>query len=326
MFRTLTVAALAVCTLWPAASRAQDPAPRVRTRPRVRVETRNGGGPFGVYAFSDNRGRIGVIVDTRADATGDKVGARIEGITPGGPAEKAGLKAGDVITKFNGTALGGSKAEEDENSGPGMKLIELAQDLDPGDTVQVEYRRGSESRKASIVAENLGGDHTWVGGGPGEMQMDMWRTPGGFGSNNFEFGFRSPWGGLELVKLNPDLGDYFGAREGVLVVRAPEDSTLALKGGDVITVIGTRKPSSPEQAMRIIRSYDPGDTVSVQVLRKKKAMTVTWVVPEQEDNFYRAAPRMHEEPSWFRVMPKVELPDIELPAMKIRDIRVTRAI
>src|SRR5436190_1883248 len=137
MFRTLTVAALAVCTLWPAASRAQDPAPRVRTRPRVRVETRNGGGPFGVYAFSDNRGRIGVIVDTRADATGDKVGARIEGITPGGPAEKAGLKAGDVITRFNTTSLGGARSEEDQDSGPGMKLIELAHSLEPGDTAQI---------------------------------------------------------------------------------------------------------------------------------------------------------------------------------------------
>src|SRR5258705_3233830 len=35
-----------------------------------------------------------------------------------------------------------------------------------------------------------------------------------------------------------------------LVVRAPEDSSLAVKGGDVILTIGGRKPSSPEQAMR----------------------------------------------------------------------------
>ncbi len=319
MFRTLTVAALAVCTLWPAASRAQEGAPRARTRPRVRVETRNG--PFGVYTFSDNRGRIGVIVDTRADANGDKVGARIEGITPGGPAEKAGLKAGDVITKFNGTALAGAKPEEDEDSGPGMKLIDLARTLDPGDTVQVEYRRGSESRKATIVAADLGDGPMWVGGGPGEMRMDMWRMPGGPG-NNFEFGFRSPWGGIELVKLNPDLGDYFGVREGVLVVRAPEDSTLALKGGDVITAIGTRKPSSPEQAMRILGSYDPGDTVTLNVLRKKKAITVTWIVPEREDRFFRMAPRMHEDPSRYRLRPKTEIPQI-----KIRDvIKTTRAI
>src|SRR2546427_2822858 len=140
MIRNWTVAALAVCVVLPATSAAQGPPRRPSTRPRVRVETRDGG-PFGVYAFGDNRGRIGVIVDTRANAAGDKVGARVEGITPSGPAEDAGLKVGDVITSFNGTGLGGVAAENDEDSGPGMKLIELAHKLEPGDTVKIEYRR-----------------------------------------------------------------------------------------------------------------------------------------------------------------------------------------
>src|SRR5204862_7569970 len=131
MMRTFTVAALAVLMI-PAAASPQGTPRRPSTQPRVRVET----GPGSVFAYSENRGRIGVVVDTRADATGDKVGARIDGITPGGPAEKAGLKAGDVITRFNGTALGGAESENDEDSGPGMKLIDLARSLDPGGSVQ----------------------------------------------------------------------------------------------------------------------------------------------------------------------------------------------
>src|SRR5574341_1921350 len=311
MNRNLMMAALAACVLWPAASTAQEPRTRVRTRPRVRVE-----GPFG-FAFNDNRGRIGVIVDTRADATRDKVGARIEGITPGGPAEKAGLKVGDVITRFNSTALGGAQAEDNEDSGPGMKLIELARQLEPGDTVQVEYRRGNDGKKATLVAEDLGmgrlmGDMSGQMEQLNELMPKMRVGPG----NDFEFAFGRPWGGIELVKLNPDLGDYFGTREGVLVVSAPEDSTLALKGGDVITAIGGRKPTSPMQAMRILRSYDPGETVTIDVLRKQKRVTVSWKVPEGEDRYFRFAPKMREEPSWFRVQPKV-----------IRDvIRTTRAI
>src|SRR2546427_1749393 len=71
MIRNWTVAALAVCLLVPAASMGQGTPRRPSTRPRVRVETREG--PFGVYAFGDNRGRIGVIVDTRVNAAGDKV-------------------------------------------------------------------------------------------------------------------------------------------------------------------------------------------------------------------------------------------------------------
>ena len=322
MIRNLTLAALAVCTLWPAApSSAQDTRERSRprSRPRVRVE----GGPFGVYSFSDNRGRIGVIVDTRANSAGDKVGARIEGITPGGPAEKAGLKAGDVITRFNSTALGGVEAEDDEDSGPGMKLIELARQLDPGDSVQVEYRRGNDTKRVTLVAEDLGGDFVrgaFPGGQMGELEGMLGRMRVGPG-NNFEWAFGGPWGGIELVKLNPDLGDYFGTREGVLVVNAPADSALALKGGDVITAIGGRKPTSPMQAMRILRSYDPGETVAIEVLRKRQRVTVNYKVPDEEDHF-KMMPRMREEPSFFRLRPKVSV-----PVWKIRDvIRTTRVI
>jgi S1-C subfamily serine protease len=300
MIRNLTVVVLAASLLWPAASVSQDaPRARARTRPRVRVE----GGPFSVYTPDANRGRIGVIVDTRANAAADKVGARIEGITPGGPAEKAGLKAGDVVTRFNGTALAGAESEDGEDSGPGMKLIELARQLDPGDTVSVEYRRGTDTRKATIIAENIGGEWADAGALRGRLELlddmmpKMQMGPG----NEFEFAFGSPWGGIELVKLNPDLGDYFGTREGVLVVSAPEDSTLALRGGDVITAIGGRKPTSPMQAMRILRSYEPGETVTIDVLRKQKRVTVSWKVPESENRHFRMMPRMREEPSFFKL-------------------------
>lgn len=315
MIRKFTIAALAVCTLWPAVSTAQEPAPRARSRPRVRVEA-------GPYAFAfDNRGRIGVIVDTHADTTRDKVGARIEAVTPSGPAEKGGLKAGDVITRFNGTALGGAPAEDDHDSGPGMKLIDLARGLDPGDTVKVEYRRGSESRRATLVAEELDGG--WAFPRRRSPSPGMWRM----GPGEFSFAFGGPWGGIELVELNPDLGEYFGAREGLLVVSAPRDSSLTLKGGDVISTIGGRKPSSPTQAMRILRSYDPGDTVSINVLRKRNRVTVTWIVPDEEDQFFKFEPELlRQDPSWFHLMPKMRR-EIQIPKIEIRGvIKTTRVI
>ncbi|MEX2155602.1 MAG: PDZ domain-containing protein [Gemmatimonadales bacterium] len=321
--RISIVGALAVCTLLPAALAAQEPAPRARSRPRVQVER----GPWGVFSFSDSRGRIGVLVDTKADEARDRIGARIEGVTPGGPAEKAGLKANDVITRFNGTALGGAEAENDEESGPGMKLIELARALEPGDTVQVDYRRGNDNRKATIVAEDIGWSRQMEipeGHVPGALRGMLERSRGMLepGEGNF-FVWGSPWNGIELVKLNPDLGDYFGTREGVLVVRAPEDSTLALKGGDVIIAIGRRKPTSPMQAMRILRSYDAGETVTLDVLRKQKRVAVTWKVPDAEDRFRRLMPRMREEPSWFRLAPKLR----SLQVWKVRDmIRASRVI
>ena len=67
----------------PVALASQQEAPRARERDRYRV-----------YTWNDNRGRIGVVVGTEADATNDRLGARIEGVTPGAPAARAGIKAG----------------------------------------------------------------------------------------------------------------------------------------------------------------------------------------------------------------------------------------
>jgi len=287
----------AVAALWAAGLTAQEPAPTPRP-PRAARAPR---APRAfAFAFGDNHGRIGVVVRTDASAESDKVGAKIEGVTPGSPAEKAGLKVGDIITKFNSTALGGLKAEDDEESGPGQKLIALARKLEPGDTVRLEYRRGSDTKQATLVAEDLGGDfHMEM---PGPMVMPRTPMPG----MDFEFSFGEPWGDLELVSLNPDLGEYFGTKEGILVVKAPADSSLSLKAGDVILSIGGRKPSSPSHAMRILRSYEKGETVSLDILRKQKRMTVSWKVPSRETRMFRRHEehRDHEEQSRFqRVRP-----------------------
>src|ERR1041385_587510 len=69
------------------------------------------------------------------------------------------------------------------------------------------------------------------------------------GMDHFEL-MGSPWGDLELVSLNSDLGEYFGAKDGVLVVKAPADSSLPLKGGDVITSIGGGRAARPPRAAR----------------------------------------------------------------------------
>ena len=298
MTRTWTLAALAALICWPAVAGGP--------------ETRR---PRGLLSFSGNRGRIGVLVKTDADPQNDKIGARIEAVTPGGPAEKAGLKAGDIVTRFQGTALGGAAADGDDESGPGMKLIELARELDPGDTVQVEYRRGGDTRRATIVADEV----EWHGMTNIEVPDFQFKMPGQgfeFGpGNRFEWMIGRPWGGIELVSLNPDLGEYFGIREGVLVVRAPEDSSLGLKGGDVILAIGGRKPTSPSHGMRILRSYDVGETVTIDVQRKQRRTTLTWKVPEQKQERYRIAPtprRPREEPSRYRVLPKLRMRAVRL--------------
>ena len=271
MKATKVLAAVVMLAALPLPGPAQE---RERPRPRVEVGPR-------AFAFTVNRGRIGVVVKTDEDEQADRVGARVEAVSPGGPAEKAGIKADDIITRFNGVSLA---RNDDEDSHPGMKLVRLAQALDPGDTVRLDYRRGTENRNVTLVAEEV--ENRWDGGlmGPRGMKIEPPDIEFGWGEGEFPWGLAMghPWGSLELVKLNPDLGEYFGTQEGLLVVRAPEDGDLELKGGDVILTIDARKPSSAAHAMRILRSYDEGESVKIDVMRKQRRMTVTWTVPDRQ--------------------------------------------
>lgn len=53
---------------------------------------------------NSHRAALGVSVETVAGANGQPAGVGIVEVTPGGPADKAGLQSGDVITAINGTA------------------------------------------------------------------------------------------------------------------------------------------------------------------------------------------------------------------------------
>ncbi|HET7251326.1 MAG TPA: PDZ domain-containing protein [Gemmatimonadales bacterium] len=303
----ITALALAGTAQLPLA--AQQPAPPPAPAPRARTPR-----PDRTYSFSfsGNHGRIGVLVNTVADSASDRYGARVDAVTPGGPAEKAGLKAGDIITRFNGKSLarGSSEDVDEDESAPGHRLVELAHDLDPGDTVKIEYRRGTETKSATLVADEGSRTFAFDGMGPmvrGEMEMPKMPFMLGDGDEHMNMGMGTfcmgdAWCDLDLVTLNPDLGDYFGTKEGVLVVKAPTDSGLPLKSGDVILSIGGRKPTSPAHAMRILRSYDAGETVSIEIMRHQKRSTISWTVPDENRRWkVRAAPRERGEQSMWIV-------------------------
>lgn len=308
MKRTWIITALALAGAAPLTLAAQQPAPAPAPAPAPRARRPSPEGRTYSFSFSGNRGRIGVLVNTVADSASDRLGARIDGVTPGGPAEKAGLKSGDIITRFNGKSLTGGTSEDMDNdeSAPGHRLIELAHDLDPGDTVKVEYRRGSDTKTATLVADESGG---WAMNGMGPMmpKVEMPRMPFMLGDGegdgmgmgmSMNLCMGDAWCDLDLVTLNPDLGDYFGAKEGVLVIKAPADSGLPLKSGDVILSIGGRKPTSPSHAMRILRSYDAGETVSIDIMRHQKRSTISWTVPD-ENRGWRVRQRPKGEQSMW---------------------------
>lgn len=248
------------------------------------------------------RARLGVTVDMRAQAN-DSVGATLEAVTPGGPAFKAGIQSGDIITKLDGTAVtAGPRPSEvqADQSIPALRLVEIASRLAPDVTVTIEYKRGNQRRTASLVTGNepialgdiLEGERRMLFSRPDdERRVLVERVPGGtlpFGmtepplGGTLEFRTRTRFGDLELAPINPELGAYFGTTEGVLVVRVGEGSTLGLKGGDVLLSIDGRRVTTPSTAMRILGSYEAGEALKLEIQRNKQKQTLNATIGRRE--------------------------------------------
>jgi S1-C subfamily serine protease len=229
-------------------------------------------------------------------------GVEVLSVSPGGPAERAGIKGGDVLTKINGQALTPS-----EEQSPRDKLLQWMEEVDPGQDVKLEYRRAGKVATATVKAQPLRN----VLIGPG-TEMPVPPLPPNAPGFHFFTHRMGPFGDLEMVSLTPKLGKYFGTDQGLLVVRVPRDSKLQIEEGDVILDIDGRKPSSPSHAMRILSSYQGGEKIKLGVLRDHKRQNVEAAAPEVGDDvtFERAgpgAPALHVQPGLegasFRVEP-----------------------
>ncbi|MER7365587.1 S1C family serine protease [Nonomuraea wenchangensis] len=80
---------------------------------------------------------LGVSV---TDATGDVPGALIREITAGSPAEKAGLRQGDLITKINDKAVDG-----------GDTVVGQVRGFKPGQAVKITYMRDGQAHDATVT-------------------------------------------------------------------------------------------------------------------------------------------------------------------------------
>ena len=189
--RLFVLSALTAASAFPAGLVAQERQPV----PRPKIYIDGGDGPEvirdRIRMITQRRARLGVNVDMRASET-DSIGASVLSVTPGGSAAKAGIKSGDVITKFNGKSLTASdniRAGEDESL-PGVRLVELASQLKANETVSIEYLRDGARKTVSLVTGNEPvftangfGDGTEFDRLPG---VTMRRTPFGGGTFSTE--------------------------------------------------------------------------------------------------------------------------------------------
>ena len=95
-----------------------------------------------------SHGLLGVtVMDTTSDsAIAEKqiLGASVQTVTPGGPADAAGVRDGDIITAFNGLPITGS-----------IDLTAQVRAVAPGSEATVSFVRNGEPRTVTVTLDEL---------------------------------------------------------------------------------------------------------------------------------------------------------------------------
>jgi predicted metalloprotease with PDZ domain len=216
-------------------------------------------------AFNNVLGRA--IIGVQLDPASGKDGAHVLSVSPGGPAAEAGIRAGDVIVAVNGTGVTGE--------GASRQVIKILRDVKPDDKLNVRVLRDGKTRELTVTARPGPGIMAFARALP--QMPDMPPLP----PFNSAFMVQGPVSNMELATLTPQLGKYFGTDKGVLVVRAPADGVLKLEDGDVILAIDGREPTSGSHATRILGSYQPGEKITLRIVRQHKTVDLDAVMPDE---------------------------------------------
>jgi serine protease Do len=186
------------------------------------------------------RGWLGVhiqaVTDEIAETLGlkDAEGALVASVMKGGPAEKAGLKAGDIILEFAGKKVGQMR-----------ELPRIVAATEIGKPVDVVVWRDGKRVAEKVTVGELDDEKIQMssrgrsGGDKGEVEVDSL--------------------GLTLAAIDDamrkrfDLGDEV---KGVVVTQVDEDAAAADKGirpGDVIVEVSQEEVATPSDVTRMIR-------------------------------------------------------------------------
>lgn len=202
-------------------------------------------------------------------------GVEVTAVEPESPAEKAGLKPGDVVLEYNGQRVEGTQ-----------QFVRFVRETPAGRTVRLTvFRNGSTQTLTAAVAERKGRSYNFPG--PKLDEDIRLRIERGLRSLHdvprVTMSWRAGALGIEGESLKgSQLGDYFGVKEGVLVrsvLKGTPAEKAGLKAGDVIVKVGERKVDEPRDITAALRDASK-KTIPVAVVRDKKEMTVQVTLDE----------------------------------------------
>lgn len=203
-------------------------------------------------AFAQDMGWIGLSIDDGGDR-----GALIRSVEMNSPAERAGLKANDVVLQYNKQDVAGAR-----------QLTRLVGETPVGRTVDVTIRRDNREQTLKVTTEKT----PFAFGGIRIQTPDLSPLRDQLSRTMPRFDVLTSVSisqeGIRVDSLTPQLRDFFGVKAsgGVLVALVDPGSVAAkagLKAGDVITTIDGAAVSSPSEFNREMRSRTSPFTLKV---------------------------------------------------------------
>ncbi len=200
------------------------------------------------------RSRLGVTIQpVTADIAeslqlDDVRGALVNGVDAGGPADRAGLQTGDVITRFNGEVLSG-----------GNELRNMVAASVPGSKATVTVVRDGRARDLVVELERL------------EPRLAGGRAPGGDAGAGV---------GLSVQPLTPQLADRLQlprSTAGLVITGVDPEGRAAeagLREGDVIRAVDGQPATSASQ-LRSLLDQTPDRPALVLVQRGENSFFAT---------------------------------------------------
>ena len=203
------------------------------------------------------RGSIGIHFSARPDISdilkvyGANHGVFVEKVEPDGPADKAGIKAEDVVTDVQGKPIN-----------KGQDLIDIVADSPVGSPVKVGIIRDKKPMTLSVVV----GDRTKIfaelyGGKKPDEKADS-------SSDGMQVRF-----GMTIQPLNSGLRQRLNYKgDGSVMIASVETGSFAeeigLGKGDIVLQLNRQNVSSPEDIKKIQGNLKPGDSVVFRVVRQ----------------------------------------------------------
>jgi serine protease Do len=203
-------------------------------------------------AFPGRGVHIGITVRDVDPETAERLklsgGAVVEEVQPGMPAEQAGFRKGDIILDFDGERIRSAR-----------QLSRVVDETAPNRSVRATILRDGQRTELTVSPS----PQPTLDGRRRERLDDLVGSRGRLG--------------VTVTDVTPQLADYFGAKQGVLVTAVTGNSAAAqagIKTGDVIETVDGQAVRSRQDLIRAVGSVTSGGTVRLGIVRDKKESTI----------------------------------------------------